>query len=244
MNQLAEEVLRAALNALRDYQDVLVRIAELDRLLSFIPDEIVQMEEDWKNIQARAEELKARQEKREKEIRESEIRLAELKDKETKFDGDLQEVTNNKEYHAVLKEIDTAKKNISVIEEDISGARAEIQEIETGLLECTEQEGEAKSKYEAAMEQHKATMSENAQEKSEKEMIREKLAETVPPDLRRKFERIAARRNGVGLALCVSAVCQSCHVRVRQNIVDRLRRYDRVITCESCKRILFFADTE
>ncbi|CAM2007810.1 zinc ribbon domain-containing protein [Acanthopleuribacter pedis] len=236
--------MRAALNALRDYQDVLVRIAELDRLLSFVPDEIVQMETDWKNTQARAEELKTRQEKREKEIRESELKLAELKEKETKFDGDLQEVTNNKEYHAVLKEIDTAKKNISVIEEDISGARQEINEIETELASCSEQEKEAKSKFDTAMAAHKAAMGENAQEKGEKELIREKLAGTVPPDLRRKFDRIAARRNGVGLALCVSAVCQSCHVRVRQNIVDRLRRFDRIITCESCKRILFFADTE
>ncbi|CAM2067631.1 zf-RING-7 domain-containing protein [Sulfidibacter corallicola] len=236
--------MRAALKALRDYQDVLVRIAELDRLLSFVPAEIVEMEKEWKAVQERVQELKEKRETKEAEIKEREIKLAEATEKSQKFEKDLHEVTNSKEYHAVLKEIDVAKKQIHTLEEEISERRNDIKEIDGNIEELTTLEKESGEKHGTAMAKHQEAMIENKEEKGEKELVKDKLAQDVPVDLRRKFERIAARRNGVGLALCVSSVCQACHVRVRQNIVDQLRRFNRVITCDSCKRILYFADTE
>jgi len=90
--------------------------------------------------------------------------------------------------------------------------------------------------------EHKESQAENQVERKEKDLIRGKLAESIPQRMMRDFERIANRRNGVGLSLCVSAICRTCNVRVRQNIVDELRKFRKIIHCESCKRILFFAD--
>lgn len=237
-----EADLRATLVSLKEYQDVLIRIAELDRLLSKIPPEIENLEQEWKSIQSRIETLKTQQEALEKRQGEQRINLEEAKGKASKFEGDLHEVKNTKEYHAVLKEIDSSKKTLSSLEEDIANRAKELAETRANIEECVSLEAESEQKFKDAMKEHKASQAENEVELGEKNLIRSKLAEGVPERLMRQFERIAARRNGVGLSLCVSGICRACNVRVRQNVVDELRKFKKIISCETCKRILFFAD--
>lgn len=233
-----------ALNALKAYQDVLIRIAELDRLLNMVPEEVSNLETEWKAIQERLTDLQTRKANLEEELKKRKVELQDAGVKAEKYEKDLHQVTNNKEYHAVLKEIDTAKRTIHNLEEDIEKRRTEISELESGIEECVALEKESKAKYETAKEEWLNGQEENKKEFEEKQALKAKYSAKVPKDLLRKFERISDRRNGVGLAMCVSSVCQACNVRVRQVVVDRLRRFEKVITCESCKRILYFADSE
>lgn len=234
--------MRATLVSLKEYQDVLMRVAELDRLLSKVPPEIEQMEQEWNAVKERIDALKTRDVELQKTQGEQRVHLEEAREKCQKFETDLHEVSNNKEYHAVLKEIDGAKKKISSLEEDIASRAKELAEVRTNIEENTSLEAESKAKYQSALAEHKESQAEYQEERGEKDKLRGRLAESVPERVMRQFERIADRRNGVGLALCVSAVCGACNVRVRQNIVDELRKFRRIINCESCKRILFFAD--
>ncbi len=236
--------MRATLKSLKDYQDVLMRISELERLLSKIPPEIEQLETEWKSIQERISTLQARRVELDKLQVTQRNALEDAQSKAVKYEGDLHNVTNTKEYHAVLKEIDAAKKKIASLEEDIANRTKEASEIARNIEECNALEVESKQKYEGALAGHKESQAENAQEHKEKSRMRDALAEAVPERVMRQFERIAQRRNGVGLSMCVSAICQACNVRVRQNIVDELRKYDQIISCESCKRILFFAEVD
>ena len=234
--------MKATLQSLKEYQEVLIRIAELDRLLNDIPPEIESLEQEWKTIQGRITELNTRKEEQGTRLKELRVSHEEAVLKYQKFESDLHEVTNTKEYHAVLKEIDAAKKQTNSLEEDSNQRKTELEEIDRNIEECTTLEKESRGKYEAALKEHKASLSENKKEMDSKMTKRDKLAKKVPERMMKQFKRIASRRNGVGLAFCIAAVCRSCNVRVRQNIVDELRKFNRIITCESCKRILFFAD--
>lgn len=228
--------------SLKEYQDVLIRIAELDRLLSEIPPEIENMETEWKGIQARIEELSTKKSELESRQKEQETSLVEAREKEAKYEKDLHDVTNNKEYHAALKEIDMAKKLVNSLQDDISSRNKELEEINANIEENSTLESESKKAFKTAMSNHSDSLEEYKTERDEKMKIRDNLAGKVPERLMRQFERIASRRSGVGLADCIGAICRACNVRVRQNIVDELRKYQRIITCESCKRILYFAD--
>ena len=234
--------MRATLDALKDYQEVLSRIAELEELLAFIPPEIVNLENEWKGIQVRITELSEKKEGLETKLKELKTELEEVNVKHQKFEKDLHEVTNNKEYHAVLKEIDTAKKKIHTLSEDISERSKELDEINNNLEECKGLEKESQKKFQDEKADHDSKLVESRSERDKLAKSKTGLAKKIPAQQMRQFERIASRRNGVGLALCISAICQACNVRVRQNVVDQLRVANRIITCESCKRILYFAD--
>jgi hypothetical protein len=221
---------------------VLTRIAELEALLAFVPTEVTELENEWKTIQERLEELDKSQESLTAELKANQTAFAEISKQSEKFEKDLHLVTNNKEYNAVLKEIDGAKTKIHALEEDAAKKKAALKEVEHNREEVGTLGKESKSKYQKALSDYRATQKESEKELTGLNKEREKLAKNVPLRLMRQFTRIADRRSGVGLALCVNAVCQGCNVRVRQNIVDELRRFERLIICESCKRILFFED--
>ena len=234
--------MKTTLQSLRDYQEVLIRIAELDRLLSFVPPEIIDLENEWKAVQNKIEELKKEKTALKTKLREQETLLAETTGKSQKFEKDLHEVTNTKEYHAVLKEIDTVKKQLHSLNEDISQRMITLEEIQRNVEECVTLEEESRGQYETAVNGYREGLTENKAEREEKLKLKGRLAGTIPERLIKKFDRIAARRNGVGLAPCVGSVCLACNVRVRPSVVDRLRRYQGIITCESCKRILIFSE--
>jgi hypothetical protein len=236
--------MRSTLQALKEYQDVLIRIAELERLLSVIPPEVEELEKEWRSIQDRITELGSRKEDGEQQLKEKKQSLEEANLKASKFETDLQEVTNTREYHAALKEIDSAKKLIHTLQEAITSRKAELDENGLNMEECVQLEKESKARFESEMASLKESQVEHKAELEAKLAAREKLAANVAPRVMKQFKRIAERRNGVGLALCIGAICRSCNVRVRQNVVDELRKFKRMINCESCKRILFFADGE
>ena len=234
--------MKTKLTSLKDYQEVLIRIAELDNLLSVVPPEIENLEQEWKSILARIDELETRKVEQEEQIKEKEHALEEAKVKSQKYEKDLHEVTNNKEYHAVLKEIDMVKKLINSLTDGIESGRTELTEIQANMEECLQLEKESKQKWDEAMSAHQESQSENKAERDAKLKARDALAKKIPERLMKQFRRIAERRNGVGLSVCLSAVCQACNVRVRASVVDQLRRFNRIMSCESCKRILFFSD--
>ena len=234
--------MRSTLQALKEYQDVLIRISELEGLLSDIPPEVKELEKEWQTIRDRITELGSRKEDGEQQLKEKQHALEEANTKASKFETDLQEVTNTQQYHAALKEIDSAKKLIHTLQEAISSRKTEIDENDANMKECVQLEKESKARYEAEIVRLKESQVEHKAELEAKLGSREKLAGNVTPRIMKQFERIASRRNGIGLALCIGAICRSCNVRVRQNVVDELRKFKRMINCESCKRILFFAD--
>lgn len=236
--------MKESLNTLRDYQDVLTRIAELDALLAFVPAEVTELENEWKKLQERLEELKTTDETLTTELKSHQLSLTETNEQAEKFEKDLHQVTNSKEYNAVLKEIDSAKKKIHSLEEEIGKKKEAQAEITKNMEECSQLGTESQEKYEKALAEYRATQKESQKELKKLNTQRNKLTKAIPVKLMRQFTRIADRRNGVGLGLCVNSVCQACNVRVRQNVVDELRRFEKLFTCESCKRILYFEEID
>ena len=234
--------MRSVLQSLKEYQDVLIRIAELDRLLSMVPPDVEKLEKEWTSVKDRITQLKTRQEEQQTQLKEKNTALEEATIKAKKFEEDLHQVTNTREYHAALKEIDAAKKQIHTLQENVTARGAELKEIQTNLDENTGLEKESRSQYEKAMKLLKESQKEHQVELGEKNRIRDAVGTKIPPRIMKQFDRIASRRNGIGLSPCVSAVCTACNVRVRQNVVDELRKFKQLISCESCKRILFFGD--
>ena len=54
------------------------------------------------------------------------------------------------------------------------------------------------------------------------------------------FERVAQRRNGIAVAEARDGICTICHVRLRPQVFNTVRRNEQIIQCDSCNRILYF----
>jgi predicted nucleic acid-binding Zn-ribbon protein len=166
--------------------------------------------------------------------------LAAVQSRLSKFKNQLMEVKTNKEYQAMQKEMSVAEEEISAHETrmlermvDADGLARDLKAAESAL----KAEQAAVSSEKASLEQERA-----AAERDLERILAERAA--VSSQLGREalmlFERVAHGRKGVALAEARDGLCTVCHVRLRPQVFNDVRRNDRLIQCESCQRILYF----
>ena len=172
--------------------------------------------------------------------REIEKDLAAVQGRLSKFKNQLMEVKTNKEYQAMQKEISVAEQEVSDQEtrllermEEADGLAAELKAAEAALK--TEQ-------AEVASERRQLDAEREAAGRDLDQTVAERVA--VVAKLSKEalaiFERVAQGRKGVAMAEARDGLCTVCHVRLRPQVFNDVRRNDRIIQCESCTRILYY----
>ena len=66
------------------------------------------------------------------------------------------------------------------------------------------------------------------------------LVRAIDPQVLAIFELVARRRHGVAVAEARDGICTICHVRLRPQVFNSVRRNTEIIQCDTCQRILYF----
>jgi predicted nucleic acid-binding Zn-ribbon protein len=136
----------------------------------------------------------------------------------------------------------------------MSVAEQEISEHETRMLERMEEADALAAELKAAQTALKADEAEVARElkqlDAEKEAAERELQRTteergalasqISKEALAVFERVAHGRKGLAVAEARDGLCTVCHVRLRPQVFNEVRRNDSLIQCDSCTRILYF----
>ena len=79
-----------------------------------------------------------------------------------------------------------------------------------------------------------------------KELFEERKAMVagLNPSLVSNYERIKKTRGGIAIAEAIEGRCSRCFISLRPQFFQELKRGDKVMTCESCNRILYYAKPE
>ena len=62
----------------------------------------------------------------------------------------------------------------------------------------------------------------------------------ISPATLATFELVAKRRQGIGVAEAKDGICTVCHVRLRPQVFNTVRRNEEILQCDTCQRILYF----
>jgi predicted nucleic acid-binding Zn-ribbon protein len=158
----------------------------------------------------------------------------------SKFREQAMAVKTNQEYHAVQKEIGFAQGEIKTLEDKILERMLEADEL-TAALKRAETQLAAEQK--AVEADRKTTTVEESELKATVERIageRETLVKALNPQLLVMFEQVSRKRNGIAVSEARDGVCSICHVRLRPQVFNTVRRNDAIIQCDHCNRILYF----
>jgi predicted nucleic acid-binding Zn-ribbon protein len=158
----------------------------------------------------------------------------------SKFRDQAMEVKTNQEYHAIQKEMSYAQGEIKALEEKILERMLDADDLTAAL-----KRGEAElAKEQKDVEAERRAM---AAELSDLRAARERLGAeraTIVAAMDKRtlaiFEQVASRRHGVAVAEARDGVCTICHVRLRPQVFNNIRRNAEIIQCDSCQRILYF----
>jgi predicted nucleic acid-binding Zn-ribbon protein len=172
--------------------------------------------------------------------REVEKELAVVQGRLSKYKGQLMEVKTNKEYQAMQKEMATAEHDVRAHEDTLL---EHMEQAETLAAELKEAEAALKAEQAVVARDHKVLEAESAE--IEQELVRLTAARTeviatLSRDVLALFERVAHGRKGVAVAEARDGLCTVCHVRLRPQVFNEVRRNDALHQCDSCTRILYY----
>jgi predicted nucleic acid-binding Zn-ribbon protein len=233
------------LDRLFQLQEVSVELHRKTERRDRTPDHLIHVEAAYRDARRLRDDAVATLATAEARKRSLDSDIADLSEKVKKYQQQLQAVKTNREYGALLNEIDGLKREIRAkedevlsLEETIASSRGELRQREAAFP--AEEED-----YEAQMvgwRAEQATLNaeiERAQKKADE------LRAGLDRRLLHTFERIAKVRAGIAVARVAmvgpqTATCSACHLRLRPQLLSDLRLSKDTILCEGCKRILYW----
>lgn len=156
-------------------------------------------------------------------------------------------VTSNKQYSALLVEMNTLKVEKNKIEETLLAEMERLDELKNQAAETSEQVDNQKKLVTKAEADVKEAREEVGTKLDEAIAERDKVAEDIPDDVINMFERLADSYDGEAVSPIEEQDrrrreynCGGCFMSLPVETVNGLiTRREEIITCPSCKRILF-----
>jgi uncharacterized protein len=171
--------------------------------------------------------------------RQLEGELQDLETKRSRYKGQLMDVKTNKEYTAMLHEIESVEREIRGREDLVLG---EMEKAETLAADLKAEEGAFKEVEGRHRDEGRALDGRAETLTGELTRLaaeRDGVALTVPQDLRELFHRVAKLR-GAAVAVASDGMCQLCHMKLRPQMYLDLKHNDEIVQCPACSRILFY----
>lgn len=240
------------LDIIVELQDALHELRSARERLAGIPDWMEELHAEHSAQKAEIEALEATVEEAATARREAEGTISDAQEQLQKYQQQINAVSTQREYGALLQEIDHVKEQIRSDEE--AGLEA-LERQEEARRQAEEKRGsfaELDERYTRELAKWEAEKPGVAEQVQKLEARVEKLSEKVPRPHLIFFNRLLERRDGNALAPIRELEtpsrgpkvwhCGACSFRVRPQVVVEIRNQGNLVQCDSCKRILYLED--
>ncbi|MCX5698705.1 MAG: C4-type zinc ribbon domain-containing protein [Candidatus Omnitrophica bacterium] len=227
----------------------LVRLQELDSEIYALgneraakPQEIKAMEDAFELKKLDLAALEKKSLDLQKQRKEKELELAANVEGVKKLNGQLFSLKTNKEFQTMQKQIADAQADGSVIEEKILILFEESDKIKAQI---DSENLKLKAEEDIFLRQKKEIESRSAEiggRLSQLDAQRKQVIPGIDPKMLREYERILHSRDGLAMVTVKDSSCGGCHMLVPPQVINLIKMYEHIITCEVCNRILYITE--
>jgi uncharacterized protein len=233
------------LDRLYKLQEILLDVRRKTDKKERTPDHLTHIEAAYKDAVRKRQDAGSKLGDAEKRKKTLEDEVSDLAEKLKKYQSQLVAVKTNKEYGALLNEMDVVKREIRQREDEVLSLEEAVAKTRAEAVERDESFPAETAGYEEQMTEWRAEQAVLAEEIAKGEKAAGELRQTLDRRLLSTFDRIARARAGVAVARVTmvgnqTAACSACNVRLRPQLLSDLRLSKEPILCESCKRILYW----
>jgi predicted nucleic acid-binding Zn-ribbon protein len=221
-------------------QDLDNRLAELMREIATLPKHIAEIEKKLtggeRKLEADRAALVANQRERKKmegDIQVNEQKISKLRDQ-------MLSAKNNEQYRAFQHEIEFCEKEIRKSEDRILELMSEGEPLDRNVKSAEASLKEEKKQVDAEKGQARERTGVDQKAVGELQAERKTLTAGITPSVLTNYERIRKGRGGIAIAEAVDSRCSKCHIVLRPQFLQELKRGESIMTCESCQRILYY----
>ncbi len=217
---------------------------DLEREAAEGPARIAALEADWAALVKDSETAEAALEPLRQQHRELEATVEANQAKMKRSQSRLPMIKTNKEYRASLKEVDDLKRMNFELEDEILELLERLETLEAEQVERRKRLDEIKTELD---ENRQAILDRVAQCRArigELEAEREKVRAAIDLETLDQYDHVAHARGGLAVAAIRGGTCQACFMNLTPHQYQILQHMDRLMTCPSCHRLIYWGDHE
>lgn len=227
------------LQALYKLQTTLTAIDEKRALRGELPLEVQDLEDEIAGLDTRIEKIDAEIKEFQSAITMKKGEVQEAQANLERYNNQLNEVRNNREYDSLSKQIDYERLEVELCNKKIKEATDQVA-YRTNDLEIAKTEREERQKD---LDDKKSELEDILAETREEEtMLKERakdLEVKIEPRLLSSFKRIRkSARNGLGIVYVQRDACGGCFNKIPPQRQLDIKMHKKIIVCEYCGRIL------
>jgi len=223
-------------------QNLEQKIAELQKEIASVPQKIESFREEITRLNQTHQSKVDHHEELGKHRRASEGDVDMRASKLSRLKEQLMTVKTNKEYTALLHEIENAQEQIRKAEDEILEIMEEMENLEKDLSASEKEVGVKTKQLEDSIGKAEESVPQMEQEIIRMDEQKSSTESLIRSELLYEYRRTAEIGKGIALAEAKDELCTMCHVRIRPQVYADLLRTDTIRVCDSCSRILYLRE--
>ena len=230
------------LSNLLKLQEIDYFLGELERSKEYLPDmmenlkrELAESQLKYETAVSDLEDAKLKQKNLELEVKSKEVDLQ-------KYQQQMMSIKTNKEYDALVAEIDMIKKSISSMETELLETIEVISTLESSIEEFKEKLNQTKtnnSKQLAILQEKIDTIGDKV---SAKYGERKEVTTEISRQIFSIYDRVRKGKGGSAIVPVKSRACGACFKALTPKKIQEIRKAVKILTCDNCGRLLYWED--
>jgi len=233
---------------MKDQIDILVSLQEIEiestsvnahlcsisKRLNVLSSSQNELEQRITDETAKIEESKKKYSSHESDIKQNQVMIKRSQER-------LNSIKNNREYQALLKEIEELKRTNFATEELMIDCLNQVDDAEKKMVAIHEELQLVQN--DIVQEQQVVGVETGTAEKRLKELDRErlKMSGKIDADLLKLFQKVQSQQvRGNAVVPVQDAVCHGCYVNIPPQMYNELQRCDKLRMCPNCQRIIYW----
>ena len=225
----------------------LVKLQEAETQIVRLNDVLIEVEKKKTKLASRLKQFAAALKENTEELEmlkkncldaENEIKIVDariIKSNET-----LRNVSTNKEYQVLLREVDDNKKRKDALETELLQIMEEREKSQAIVDESTKEYQQLEEQVKAEQNQIEEQTTKDRQLLDEYLESQKEIGTSLDPKLLDRFKRISKMNQGSAVAEAEDQVCLGCFMNIPPQLYIEVQRGNQLIFCPQCSRILYY----
>lgn len=222
-----------------ELQGIDTKLKDLNDLLGDLPSKVEGLNEQEESINNSLKNNKKRLKELEVELHKGEVFISQLDDKVNTLKDQLFLVTNNKQYDALMKEVDHIKNKKSDFEnqaieylEEKENLMNSVETMEAELEDLSNDLSKRREKLETAILN-------SADEKSVLEKKRQDKIDKIDLNTISVYDKVMGARGGLAVVQLEGSGCGGCGSHIPPQTIAEVRAGEGIHRCDICGRFLY-----
>lgn len=219
-------------------------LGELERSKEYLPDMMESLRRELDEAQKKAAEAIEKLETSRLKQKTLELEIKGKEQELQKYQQQMMSIKTNKEYDALVAEIDNIKGAISSRENELLETIEVVTTLDKEIVALKEKEAQVSENNTQQLTILQQKIDSIGEKVSDKESSRNEIITLIPKTTLSVYERVHRGRGGQVVVVVRKRACGSCYKSLTPKKIQEIKRNDRVNTCDNCGSLLYWDESE